>query len=347
MKDKNNEYVEIKYKPGSRAELPDKINPDALPEIFVNNSPVAFQDVSYSSAGKGSHISYSSRPTVSIDFSTDHFPLPLRNKLHKHDYFELLIISSDKFEMQIESRMCEFSKWDVCLLNRSTRHSEHFIPGMKVFYLVLSPKYLLNWSREEGMNLQRSSVLARLFSKGLRDTMQQNKDYITFKYTGQNVNPPLYKLLEDIRKEFEDKQPGYQLFIRGLICRLLFILVNPEHYDAEYIDLGSDDGFSLAYSAKQIMDKNKRRMTKQQLAEKLNYNSEHINRVFKKHYGQTIPDYNKLVCMREAALLLCNTNQHIHQICRQLGFTNRTHFYTLFQQEYGCSPYDYRKRGGR
>ena len=88
-------------------------------------------------------------------------------------------------------------------------------------------------------------------------------------------------------------------------------------------------------------------MTKQQLAEKLNYNSEHINRVFKKHYGQTIPDYNKLVCMREAALLLCNTNQHIHQICRQLGFTNRTHFHTLFQQEYGCSPYDYRKRGGR
>lgn len=88
-------------------------------------------------------------------------------------------------------------------------------------------------------------------------------------------------------------------------------------------------------------------MTKLQLAEMLNYNSEHINRVFKKHYGYSIPEYNKMICLKHAAQMLCDTDHHIHKICKQLGFTNRTHFYNLFEQEYGCTPADYRRNDSK
>lgn len=149
-----------------------------------------------------------------------------------------------------------------------------------------------------------------------------------------------------MRRELEEKRPGYQLLVRGLLFRFLTILSDSTYYKTEYVDLGADNGFSLAHSAKQLLDKSKRKMTKQEIAEQLNYSEGHINRIFQKHYGQTIPEYNKAVCLRHAAKLLTQSNQHIHSICRQLGFSNRTHFYNLFMKEFGCTPAEYRTARG-
>ncbi len=301
-------------------------------------------EFNYYSQGNGNRSSYNYSSNTSINFNTGQLNSPLKGKLHKHDYFELMFIASDQFEMQVESQLCEFNKWDVCILNRSTRHMEHFKPNEKIFYLALSPEYLFNWPREEGMSLYRSYLFSKFFSKGLRDTLQQNKDFITFRYTKQEIVPPFYRIIADIRKEYENKQPGYQLFIRGLLYRIFCILTDRAHYEMEYMDLGFDEGFSLAFSVKQILDKNKRKMTTLEIAERLNYNSEYTNRVFKRHYGHTIPEYNRLICIRQAASMLCNTNQHIQTICKQLGFVNRTHFYDLFEHEYGCTPTEYRNK---
>ncbi|MDF2511234.1 MAG: AraC-type DNA-binding protein [Herbinix sp.] len=337
-------YVQIECPSRYGIKLPNKLCPDMLPDIYVGNNPIELQEFYYSSQGKGHRSSYSYRPTISIEINTSHLLSPLKNKLHKHDYFELILVASDQFEMQIESQLCEFNKGDVCILNRSTRHSEYFKPEGKVFYFALSSEYLFNWPREAGMSLQRSNLLTKFFAKGLRDTLQQNKDFIAFRYTNQEVIPPLHRIIVDIRKEFEDKQPGYQLFIRGLLYRMFCILTDSECYETEYVDLGSDGGFSLAFSAKQILDKSKRRMTTLEIAERLNYNGEHISRIFKKHYGYTISEYNRLICLRQAATMLCDTSQQIQKICKQLGFVNRTHFYSLFEQEYGCTPAEYRRK---
>ncbi len=341
------DYVEIDSATGLGVKIKDKVYTKSLPDTIICNNPVELQEFYYFPDGKGYRTAYSCRPTVSINFNAAHISRPLKSKLHKHNYFELMLVASDQFEMQIESQLCKFEKWDICVLNCSTRHSELFKPEDKVFYLALSPEYLLGWPQEEGMSLLHTLLFTKFFNKGLRDTLQQNKDYISAKYTNREIIHPLHGIMGEIRKEFEEKRPGYQLFIRGLIYRLFSILADPSYYRTEYVDLGFDDGFSLAFSAKQILDKNKRKMTKLQIAECLNYSSEHINRVFKRHYGCTIPEYNRLVCIRHAAYMISNTNQHIHEICRKLGFTNRTHFYDLFEREYGCTPSCYRERNNK
>ena len=349
MKDpKYIEYIEIEYVSNADINYPSKVYTDSLPDTFISNSPLELQEAYISSEGKGYRKSYSNRPTVSIKFNTrtdlDHPFLPLQSKLHKHDYFDFMLVASDNCEMQIESNLMEFNKWDVCILNRTTRHAEYFKPESRMFYLVLQPEYLANWPREEGMNLQHDKVFKELFHKGMRDTLQQNKDFVIARYVSQTKPSPFKGIIEDIRKEFVDKRPGYQLFVRGLIYQLFYLLASPEYYQTKYINLGYDEGFSLAFSAKQILDKNPHRITKAQLAESLSYNSEYINRVFKKHYGCSIPDYNREVCMHRAASLLSDTNQRIHDISKKLGYGNRTHFYDLFKHEYGCTPYEYRKK---
>ncbi len=338
MENWDQDYVQIGAVTGFHVKVPPKTFSQALPDVYMTENPVELQEVTYSAAGRGVRRTYSGREPTFLEFTSS---APPRAKLHKHDYFELMLILSERFEMQIESQLCEFHRGDVCLLDRATRHGEHFDPGAAVFYLVLSPDYLLNWPREEGAALP--PALQKFFAKGARDTAQQNKDYFFFQSHTRQV-AGAREPMEALRREFSDKQPGYQLFVRGWLYRLFRLLFDTDCYRADYVDLGADAGFSLAFSAKQLLDKAKRRMTKQELAERLNYNAEYIDRVFHRHYGCTVPAYTRAVCLRRAAYLLRSTGLCVQDIARQVGFVNRTNFYALFAREYGCTPAEYRRR---
>ena len=133
---------------------------------------------------------------------------------------------------------------------------------------------------------------------------------------------PLQGVLADMRRQFQEKQPGYQLFVRGHLLRIFSLLADAACYKREYVDLGADDGFSLAFSAKQILDKTPHRLDRLQLADKLNYSAGHIDRVFLRHYGFTVPAYNRRVCLRKAAQLLRDTSIQVHDICSCLLYTS-------------------------
>lgn len=251
-------------------------------------------------------------------------------------------MASEHLEIQIESHRCHFYKGDVCILNHSARHAEHFESDTALFYLVLSLEYLKSFPRGEGLEL--SPQLKKFFFESVHASVLQNRDYVVFRQRGKEDPPALDGIMQALRREFQEKQPGYQLFVRGQLCRLFAFLSDPCCYETKCVSLGSDEGYSLALSAKKILDKSGQRVNKQHLAKHLNYSAEYINQVFQKHYGCTISEYNRRVCLYQAALLLQETILPVHKIIRQLGFTNRTNFYRLFEREHGCTPAEYRRR---
>ncbi len=344
MKKQSEEYVELDYTYNFGMPLPQKLHPDMLPDTYLSHNPIELQEVYYAPDKKGYRNAYSYRPTMEIHFDAKHFASPLMGKSHKHDYFEAIISMTDGFQMQVESHPCTLNKWDVCILNRSTCHFESFCQETRLFYLAISAEYLQVSFQEESWSWRFPKEIEVFFNKGLRDAFQQNKSYLAFTYVNPIPLSPLYKIIEAIRKEFQEKVPGYHLVIRGYLFRLFYILTNPLHYKADSFDFTSDDGFSLALRAKQLMDGTRVKITKMEIAAKLNYSGEYINQVFKKHYGRTLPEYNRTVCMQRAAKLLRGTDLPIYEICRMLGFSNRTNFYRCFEQEYHCTPHEFRKR---
>lgn len=343
MKNQSKEYVELDYTYSFGLPLPSKLHPDMLPDTYLSHNPIELQEVYYMPGKTGYRNAYSYRPTMEINFNAEHFSSPLAGKLHKHDYFEIIINLADSFEMQVESQLCNLNKWDVCFLNRSTRHSESFHQETKLFYLAISVDYLQISFQEGTWTWRFPKEIESFLSKGLRDTFQQNRNYLSFTYVNPLPLSPICKIVESIRKEFQEKQPGYPFVIRGYLHRFFYILTNSQYYRTDYFDFASDDGFSLALAAKQLMDRTCKKMTKADIASELNYNGEYINRVFKKHYGYTIPEYNRKICLQQAAELLRDTNQTASEICKTLGFSNRTAFYHLFGQEYKCTPAEFRK----
>lgn len=344
MINQSKEYIELDYAYNFGINLPTKLHPDMLPDTYLLNNPIEFQEVYYSPNKNGYRNTYSYRPTASLTFNTEHFTAPLMGKFHRHDFFEIIINASDKFEMQIESQLCILHKWDVYILNRFTGHSELFRPNSRFFYIAISPDFIYSNPKEKNLILRFAKEIEIFFEKGLGDTSVHNKNYLSFNFINPVPFSPIHNILSNIQHEFENKLPGYHLVVRGYLYRLFDLLTNSEYYKAEYVDLNIDKSFSLALSTKQLIDQTVKRLTKSEIASALNYNSEYINHMFKKHYGFTIPEYSRSVYLKRAADLLCNTDQTVQEICKNLGFSNRSYFYELFKQEYNCTPFEYRKK---
>ena len=266
---RNDNYIELNNPPGYGIGLPSRIVPEMLPEILHTENPVELQFADYGGR-KGHWTSYSYRDTVELAFDTKHFDSPLIGKLHKHDYFEIVLNTGAHFEMQIEGSLYELQHEDVCLLNRATRHAEHFQGKENLVYIVLSETYVRKHLLEKYFSDSCSIKLRNFFDRGLRESYSSNMNYVLSRR--KRTDASVVEIIQEIKDEFSYKRPGYKLVIDGLLLRFLHIITDEELYCAEYIDLGADNGFALAQSAKAILDKTKCKMTLKELSAKLEKN---------------------------------------------------------------------------
>lgn len=341
--DFSQKYIEISNVKGYFDDK--KIYTERLPEVILSDKPIEVQEMRFFGEGKGSRKAISSHSFSSFDFTSSKKELEsISAKLHKHDYYEMILPMQMPLKMQIESRLCLLREGEVCLLNRSTRHAEHFCANQQVFYIALSPSYMERWPVEEGVSLPRPFY--QLFHNGrtIRNiTGPQNRDYVLATLLAAEGKTCALAMLKEIWKELEQKRPGYQLFVRGMLARMMGLLSDNRFYHGEYIDLGKNTDFELAQSVKKILDTNIRKTTKNELAQKFSYNGDYLNQIFRKYYNCSISEYNRRLCIRYMAYLLLATPKPIDAICRQLGFVNRTHIYQLFEKTYGCTPGEYRR----
>ena len=280
----------------------------------------------------------------SIVVKHDNLPRNLANRLHRHDYFELSIMASGHIEMQIETQRIACQPGDVLMVNRNTRHAEDILQNATLYTLAISKDYLLRWPDVDELFTYMDETQNQFFTRNLDDEIKRNKDFIECRFLGDPDKSEILDIFLSIANELEYKRPGFQLMIRALIYRLFATLSDPEKYSCTYVDLGFDGGESLANTAKQLLDKTKRKISRTELSAYLHYSSTHINRVFQKHFGESVKDYNRKIYMREAAKLLTSTNMSIQEIIKEIGFDNRTHFYKLFFEFYQMTPAEYRER---
>lgn len=269
---------------------------------------------------------------------------PLNAALHRHDYFEISIITGQKIEMQIETSRKFYHPGDVLLINRNTRHAEENLKNATLCTLCLSKDYLINWPLEDEIFAYMCTAQETFFRNNLDDESKRNRDYIECIYHGNSNPTEIIRVFEDLNRELKEKKPGYMLMARALIYRMFSLLSDTSLYTSQYLDLGADHGESLAESAKNFLDKNKKKISREELTNTLHYSATHINRVFTKFYGMTAKEYNRRIYLQEAARLLTSTNLSINEIIRLIGLESRTHFYRQFEDLYGMTPAIYRKQ---
>lgn len=152
----------------------------------------------------------------------------------------------------------------------------------------------------------------------------------------------IYALPDEITNLTLNPTLGATLMIKALIYRIFYYLYNPSYYHTDSINLGTPAESALFARITHSMEKANGRISRSELANQLNYSGNYINRIVQKYSGMNTFEYGLSFSMQRTAWLLSNANQTVSEIIEHLGFSDRTHFYKLFNKEFGLTPRNYR-----
>lgn len=165
----------------------------------------------------------------------------------------------------------------------------------------------------------------------------------------QVVDGEISSILHELRKEVEDKLPGFRHRIH-CFCRSLIILLARKQYHPERRTTDSPRSARLdtVNQAKEYILKN---LTSElhlgEIAWHAGVSEEHLSRIFRQITGQTVFNYIREMRLETAKTLLCGTRLSVTEIASRCGFSSTALFSRNFTAYVGMNPRRYRiKQGG-
>ena len=276
--------------------------------------------------------------------------LVLGRPLHQHDTYELLYVRSGQLYQRIENTRHKYITHSCCLMNRSVRHTEEYETDFDTVNLSVSKSLLysiLNDGEKNYFRTEKSSVPTDL-AVFLRGEFE-HEDFSHKKCLDFHPRPAAPQEAENLSGMFDQlayliRHPnhGTSFLIRALIYSILTTLNSKEAYDTTPIQLGTPTESHLFARITELMEQTDGRISRTKLAKELNYSGNYLNKIVQKFSGMSIFDYGNSFTMQKAASLLRDSSLTISDIAIELGFSDRTHFYKLFKNEYGMTPREYR-----
>lgn len=115
--------------------------------------------------------------------------------------------------------------------------------------------------------------------------------------------------------------------------------------DAQTTEHNSD----VVENAKKYISENyhDEELTLNTVAHEVNVSPNHLSAMFSQKTGQTFVKYLTDVRIHRAKELLKCTSKRSNEICEEVGYRDPHYFSHLFKKNVGCSPIQYRERGGK
>lgn len=268
---------------------------------------------------------------------------------HFHDYFEIMLVLEGTVLQRIENKDYLYNTGSCCLINRSLCHIETFNSTSKILFIGLSVEFieeLFNSCQSAYFGKEKEIVDSELYRFIMSDIKSPGKksylDYIPA-WQNQSNNSNLHSLTEELINAILFPGFGSSYQLKAIICRLLEYLSTPSNYHCTCVELNRDNDFLLFARITHLLEENDGRVSRTELERSLNYSGNYLNRITNKYTGMCLFDYGMTFCLKKAEDYLANTKEPVSDIAARLGFSNRTHFYTLFKKKYGMTPNEYRK----
>ena len=96
-----------------------------------------------------------------------------------------------------------------------------------------------------------------------------------------------------------------------------------------------------AYIEENSRDRN---LSLKMVAHEFNFSSEYLGKLYKQHTGSSVAQYLKTIRLERVKKALTLSNTPIDILIQEEGFSNKSHFFTMFKKQYGISPGIYRKK---
>lgn len=273
-----------------------------------------------------------------------------RGNLHVHDFFELCYVIRGEMYQNIEGRRHLYPSGSLCLMNTNVHHAEEFSTAFRAAFISL-PLSLVNYLfRNDDLlfpelePFSKSSLIYHFFYQNYPGASMGPRRYIDFipVDTTAHERHNMYRRIEGIITHLITPGPGATHLIFGALLKIFSALENETLYKTIPINIGTEKEADIFDEITALLLDSDGRMSRSELANELNYNGAYINAIVKKYTGESIFGYASSICMKKAAQMLIETDLSIESISEILQFSNRSHFYRLFEKQFGVSPKQYR-----
>ena len=286
--------------------------------------------------------------TTSMSFRTYMSAIGERG-LHQHEYYELIYVIEGEMYQKIESVYHVYPAGSLCLLNMGIRHAEEFTTDFRAAFLSIPQKLadeLMNEIDSSFFSTEkrfRETDIYKLF--GNTGHLGRDLKYLDFIPVEGSAEGPAYihNDFDLITKYFMSPVPGASIHIKSHLLEMFCILSDPEYYRSIPVSIGTSKENGIFNEITELLSNSNGHMSRSELEAATNYSGTYLNLICKKYTGLNLFGYGMQICMKEAARLLKETDMKVGDIAEQLGFSNRTHFYKIFEKEYGMTPKEYRK----
>ena len=152
------------------------------------------------------------------------------------------------------------------------------------------------------------------------------------------IYEPLLRIIRDMNRTWETRDPGWELMIKAHLLTALALLMPHCAKDSEELALRTEHAEKIK-TALEFMDKNYgEEIAIADVAAACYFSQYHFMRFFKKYMGMSCGEYLKNLRLEKAAQAFARGNTVILDVAMDSGFRNLSYFYREFQKKYGYTP---------
>lgn len=251
---------------------------------------------------------------------------------HWHEQLVLMYIKKGKLALQCGKQKIIAGQDTIAIVNPNEMHSGENLESILEYFLLKIDILLLLGNQPD---LQQSMYTELLL-----------KNYVVFENKISN-DDILLGNMNNIISEFEKKEEGYELAIRGVSFQILTTLLrrytktvqNQSELEMQYRRLNQIKP-AITYMETNMAEK----ITLEELSEVTHLSTIHFSRVFKAVSGFSPMDFLNQMRVRKAAQLLLKTDKTIMEIAMDTGFNDGNYFSRFFKKCLSVTPSEFRKK---
>ena len=244
---------------------------------------------------------------------------------HIHEGFEMIYIAGGQGEHIIDNNRFRVKRGSLIIMNKDCRHSFKNVEPMKYYNLLFTPDVI---SAEFEKNFKLKNVFEAF-------GFEVNENFVHIRMDSEDELKRTEGLLFDCLNEGIKKDTGYVNMIKIKLIELLTILARG-YLKSGNVTEKMDEIFprSIDYIDEKCSDN----LELKAVAKRFGYEERRYSDMLKDYFGF---GFKKLVIKRKlskALSCLWQEDISIGDIVIECGFTNKSYFYKLFEEQFGLKP---------
>lgn len=250
------------------------------------------------------------------------------NLYHSHDFISLIYVLSGSCTYNINNVFYQVKEGDLIICNSGVSHGKILAEGEEVIEFHI------------GIN--------NVFVKGLP------KDHLISETSSPVIDFAKYpqqfrECCNDILREQDNYEPGYELMMKSLVIKLLTIILKETYFseglaDHSVFSFESYDKASIVSTVLTFIDENyMNNISLNKISRNMYLSPAYISKIFKEETGDSPINYLIKVRLSKAVELMKEGGRSIKSVAENVGYHDVYHFSKLFKKYYGCAPSKYRK----